>query len=54
MFDVIAIIGVSALNCRINAAAEHPSRLGIIISMRTRSYDFLFILLTAMRPSSYV
>jgi hypothetical protein len=52
MFDVIATMGVVS-NCRIKWQAETPSRLGIMISMSTKSYlEPAFILFTASRPSS--
>jgi hypothetical protein len=53
MFDVIAIMGVLS-NWRIKWQAETPSRLGIMMSISTKSYfDPAFILFTASRPSSY-
>ena len=53
IFEVIATIGVVS-NWRIRWHAETPSRLGIIISINTRSYlDPAFILFTASRPSNY-
>lgn len=53
MLDVIATIGVLS-NCRIRWQAETPSRLGMMMSMRIKSYlDPAFILFTASRPSSY-
>lgn len=41
-------------NCRIRWHAETPSKFGMMMSMRIRSYfDPAFILLTASRPSNY-
>jgi hypothetical protein len=52
MLEVIATMGVVS-NCRIKWQAETPSRLGMIISISTKSYfEPAFILLTASRPSS--
>ena len=52
MLEVIAMIGVES-NCRIRWHAETPSRLGMIMSMRTKSYfEPWFILFTASKPSS--
>jgi hypothetical protein len=54
MFDVIATIGVVS-NCRIKWHAETPSRLGIMMSISTKSYlEPAFILFTASKPSSLV
>lgn len=47
------MIGVGS-NCRIRWHAETPSKFGMMMSMRMRSYlDPAFILLTASRPSNY-
>ena len=52
MFDVIAMIGV-LLNCRMRCVAETPSRLGMMMSIRMRSYvPPVVTLFTASRPSS--
>lgn len=52
MLDVIAIMGVRS-NWRIKWVVETPSRLGIMMSMRIKSYfDPALILFTASRPSS--
>ena len=52
MLDVIAMIGVLS-NCLIKWHAETPSKLGMMISISTKSYfDPAFILFTASKPSS--
>src|SRR5438034_65123 len=52
MFDVMAMIGVLS-NRRIKLQAETPSRLGMMMSIKKRSYlDPPSILLTASRPSN--
>jgi len=38
MFEVMATMGISGLISRIQTVAETPSRLGMIISIRIRSY----------------
>jgi len=54
ILEVIATIGVVS-NCRIKWHADTPSRFGIIISIKTKSYfEPAFILLTASKPSSWV
>lgn len=56
MFEVMAMIGVWS-NCLIKWQADTPSKLGMIISINTRSYFdpaliAAFILSTASRPSN--
>ena len=48
------MMGVVLSNCRTRCVADTPSRLGIMISIRTRSYFAPELsLLTASRPSSF-
>lgn len=52
MFDVIAMMGVWS-NCRMRWQADTPSKFGMMMSIRTRSYfDPAFILFTASSPSN--
>lgn len=52
MLEVIAMIGVLS-NCLMRCVADTPSRFGIMMSMRTRSYLAPALsLLTASNPSS--
>lgn len=52
MLEVMATIGVVS-NCRIRWQADTPSRFGMMMSIKTKSYlDPAFILLTASKPSS--
>lgn len=52
IFEVIATMGVLS-NCRIKCVADTPSRFGMMMSIRTKSYFAPeFILFTASKPSN--
>lgn len=53
MLDVMATMGVSGATRRIQAVAETPSNMGMIMSMKMRSYliGSWFTLFTASDPS---
>jgi hypothetical protein len=55
MLDVMATIGVSGATRRIQAVAETPSNMGMMMSMKMRSYliGSWLTLFTASDPSRY-
>ena len=55
MLEVIAMMGVVLSNCRTRCVADTPSRFGMMMSIRTRSYLAPELsLFTASKPSSYL